>query len=267
VSRRRGSQAGRLVVGVDGEGASRAAVDWTAHRVGITGERVVVLAATTAAIPPPHLLEALEAAHVQIGRAAGDDAVEQRMVCEAPSITEALIDEADGDPLVIGHHRSHPLRSALSGWLPLDIVTQAEGPVFVIPDDVRTRGDQIVVGVDLDGSARGAIAFALEEAERTRCRVRLVLAETRATAAGALTVDQILADLRDGLTVPLTSTVAQGAPGKVLSRQAERSCLIVVGRHAGTPIEEVLMGATDHHLMKSSRVPLCVVPPPERSSS
>lgn len=259
--------AGRLILGVDGEAASRSAVSWTAHRTAATRESVVVVAATGRAIPPPHLAEAAEAARDEIEASAGEGTAEVRVIAEAPSIPEALTEEAGGDPIVIGHHRTHPLRSALAGWLPLDIVTQAEGPVFVIPDDFRTRGDEIVVGVSRDGSARGAVAFALEEAERTRCALRLVLAETHPSPGAALALASIEEEIDDGLTVAISSTVAEGPPEVALAREAEGACLIVVGRHAGTAIEEVLLGATGHELMKSARVPICVVPPPEKRAS
>lgn len=263
---RHASTGGRLVVGVNGEEASRSAASWTARRVATTGESVVVLAATRRPVAPPALVKALQAARDEIAAAAQSGAVEQRLAVDAPSIAEALIEEAGADPIVIGHHRTHPLRSALTGWLPLDIVTQAHGPVFVIPDDVRTVGDEIVVGVSRDGSERGAVAFALDEAERTRCSLRLILAEVRPSPGGALAMAGIHDDIGDGLTVAISSTVAEGEPGEVLAREAERSCLIVVGRHRGTALEEVLLGATGHQLMKTTRVPICVVPPPGGAS-
>jgi nucleotide-binding universal stress UspA family protein len=255
--------AGRLVIGVDGEGAADAAVRWAARRVRESGEAVVVLAATTRTVPEPHLVEALEAVHQLLSTAAGDDRVEQRLVTEADSVPEALIAEAGEDPLVIGHHRSRPLRSALAGWLPLDIVTQALGPVFVIPDDAPERGGAVIVGVGRDESARGAVAFALEEGVRTGRPVRLVMAEKQPSPGAALAMNSILEDLRTDLPVPLTGVRAAGSPEEALIDESPSAALIVVGKHAGTPIEEVLVGATDHQLMTATAVPLCVVPPPE----
>ncbi|HTL42666.1 MAG TPA: universal stress protein [Pseudolysinimonas sp.] len=258
-----GQGSGRIVIGVDGERAADAAVRWAARRLRESGETAVVIAVTSRSIPEHDLVEVLDAAHALLSDAAGDDRVEQRLITDAASVPDALIAEAGEDPLVIGHHRNRSLRSALAGWLPLDIVTQATGPVFVIPDDATDREGAVVVGVSRDGSARGAVAFALEEGERTRRPVRLVMAEKRPSPGAALAMTTILEDLRDGLTVPLTGTVAAGSPEGALLAESPAAALIVVGKHAGTPIEEVLVGATGHQLMKATAVPLCVVPPPE----
>lgn len=254
---------GRLVIGVDGERAADAAVRWAARRLRESRESAVVVAVTARSVPEGDLVEVLDAAHRLLSEAAGDDRVEQRLITDAASVPGALVEEAGEDPLVIGHHRSRPLRSALAGWLPLDIVTQATGPVFVIPDDPSGHDGAVLVGVGRDGSARGAVAFALEEGERTGRPVRLVMAEKRPSPGAALAMTTILEDLREGLTVPLTGVVVAGSPEDALIAESPHAALIVVGKHAGTPIEEVLVGATGHQLMKATRVPLCVVPPPE----
>jgi nucleotide-binding universal stress UspA family protein len=254
------SLTGRLVVGVDDETAAVAAVHWLARRAATTDEKVVVASATVHAIPSERLVEALESAHDALRRALGEERVEQRLITEAPSIVDALIEEADGDPLVIGHHRTRPLRSALAGWMPLEIVTRAEGPVFVIPDDAVVRGPEIVVGVSPDDSWRGAAMFAIDEARKTGGSVELVMAADHPALAHAFTMDDIVKDLQQD-EVPLHGSVVAGQPWHVLPEAARRASLIVVGRHPGTPLAEILVGATDHTLMTDSRVPVCVVPP------
>lgn len=253
---------GRLVVGVDAESAAATAAEWATGWAARTGESLVLVTATAFAVPPSGTVEALESAHRTASEALGEERVEQRLITEAPSVPEALIDEADDDLIVIGHHRTRALRSALRGWLPLDIALQATGPVVIVPDDLDTSGERIVVGTQRDGSSRAAIAFAMLQAELTGLPVDLLLAEKMARPGSALDIDHLADELRrDHPGVEITATLAEGDAAAAIVDLAQRAALVVVGRHPATPLEDVLVGATGHRLMKKSRAPICVVPP------
>jgi nucleotide-binding universal stress UspA family protein len=255
---------GRLVVGVDTEEAASTAVTWAMDRARRTGESLALVTATAFAIPPAGTLEALEATHQRVVDVLGDERVEQQMITEAMSIPEALIEEADGDPLVVGHHRTRPLRSALRGWLPLDIVLEADGPVFVVPDDVRPgHGEQIVVGVEQDGSSRDAISFAARQAEILKLPLTLLLAERTSRLGSALDMEFLLSEVRrTHPRIEVRSTLVQGPAVAALLAHSRDADIVVLGRHHATPVEEVLTGATGHELMKKSRATICIVPAP-----
>ena len=79
---------------------------------------------------------------------------------------ESLLERASAaDLLVIGSHRGRPLRSALTGWMPLRIASHSPIPVVVVPDNLSPIVGPVVVGLDDDDSSHAAMDVAAGEAD------------------------------------------------------------------------------------------------------
>jgi nucleotide-binding universal stress UspA family protein len=133
-----------IVVGYDGSGCSKAALDEALRLAGGPGDRVVVVFGY---LPPGvwggeivEHAEAIEEQGVKVleeakSRAASSD-VETvvRTVPNKPS--RALVevaDELDARAIVVGSHGETPLRGAILGSTPYKLLHEAKRPVLVVP--------------------------------------------------------------------------------------------------------------------------------------
>lgn len=143
--------AGRIVVGVDGSPASRAALRWARHQAALTGGAVTAVDVYepapyvgfgAAAVPPltpvdPERLRGSVQASLDdivVEALGSDDESVIRVVVENPSPGKALVHAAEGaSVLVVGatHHHGlgHLLGSTASGC-----IRHAECPVVVVPE-------------------------------------------------------------------------------------------------------------------------------------
>ncbi|MFP9193598.1 universal stress protein [Natronosalvus vescus] len=152
-------------------------------------------------------------------------------------------------------------------------------------DDSNADGDtaddveSILVGVDGSDTARRALGRALSLAERYDASVSVLsvldpdgtpmtfdvetvdeLEQTKRRL-----VDDIVAEY-DSHTVEVNGTIRRGRPGDVIRRFAENHDvdLIVLGRSSHGPITEALLGSTADRVIRTSSVPVVVVPEAER---
>ncbi|MEV7175263.1 universal stress protein [Kitasatospora sp. NPDC093679] len=119
---------------------------------------------------------------------------------------------------------------------------------------MATSGDSrpVVVGVDARDSARSAVVWAAEEAERRGVPLRLLHATSpgrhgagdagrRQTGRRPLDEASLLAaDGRPGLEV--TTVLADDSPGRALCHESHDACLVVVGSRGLNRLEEFLSG-------------------------
>jgi nucleotide-binding universal stress UspA family protein len=149
------AMAGRIVVGVDGSEASKAALSWALGEARLRGDTVVALHAWTPPYPVPAALpgalvtpvedtmvEAIRKAAEELlaqavsEAAAGEVTIEQRLV-EIPAAT-ALIEEARGAELLVVGSRGHGgFAGLLLGSVSQQLANHAPCPVVIVrpPDE------------------------------------------------------------------------------------------------------------------------------------
>lgn len=275
----------RIVIGVDGSDASISAVEWLVNWLGDTPTLIDLVSAhsqLSQLMADRAVRTDLEYAERQLNGWDGLHSVSTHRVSGRP--VRVLTELARGaDLLVLGADPHHPLRAAFTGWLPVRVCAASPVPVAVIPAGWRPSDDPITVGVDLDGSSRGALQWAAEEAGKTRRRVRLVHAWhlPEPTTDGSIAVlarpEQILAERRNALEavrhtmareyprVALETDLTSARPSAALLSYAPSSSLIVLGSHRLGVLEGGLVGATGADLFWRAGCPIVVVPPTARA--
>jgi nucleotide-binding universal stress UspA family protein len=139
----------RIVVGIDHHDANNRAVDWVADRARSHPCDIELITAMDSMGSDPvaaetHLAEAQRRLAGSAGSAIGYD-------LRFGDAATVLVDAArHADLLVIGSRRSHPIRTALDGWLPERIPTQSTVPTVVVPSDWAGGEGDVVHGVDDD---------------------------------------------------------------------------------------------------------------------
>ncbi len=182
--------AGRIVVGIDGSGASERALRWAADQAVLAGAVLDVVHAWLPAYPlvahdlfeDQALLE--DTAHRQLLDAVarvraevhGLSGIRERLELEHPAT--ALLAAAEGaDLLVVGTRGRGGFAGLLLGSVSQRCLTHAPCPVAVVPP-TGSDGDwppgRIVVGVDGSPASYGALRWAAIEAERRSARLDMV---------------------------------------------------------------------------------------------
>jgi nucleotide-binding universal stress UspA family protein len=270
----------RIVVGIDGETPSTRAVEWVTARAA-TREVAVELVAVF-----DSLLSELDAVQLRL------DGVREAFCAAVPgtvvtiSLVEGAIPDAlrlrslDADLLVIGAHRSRPVRSTLTGSLSARIAAMSACPTVVIPDDWSRAPSfgPVLVGFEVEGSSDSALVFAAQEAEARGSELHIVHSwrspPSSASALGVIIVERPqerswhrrllasaareIADEFPGLSI--REEVSDSLPAVALEQFGRSASLIVVGTHGRGPVAELLLGSTSHELMRHSATPLCIVP-------
>lgn len=270
----------RIVVGLDACQASWTALRWAAERAADGPAHIRIVHALERTDTDQLVVRerlAWAAAFIR-GTAPGvvvETAVERGFA--APTLVAAA---AAADLLVIGAHRSHTIRSALTGSLPQRVATSAAVPTVVVPDDWSSGSGPIIVGVDADTS-EAALAFGLREARHTGRPLRLVHAwrVTVPVAARpiALLEDASSADEQSARlvldaaerraahrepSVPVRATLWEGDAGDALANAGADASMVVVGRRHRTTLGGALLGSVARETMHRSRTPVVIVPVP-----
>jgi nucleotide-binding universal stress UspA family protein len=152
--------------------------------------------------------------------------------------------------------------------------------------EAQTR---IVVGVDGSPESEGALAFALEEAERTGDEVHVVttwmdrprvLSEPGVLEFGSPVTPEELhrraeteqdrvvkAVVRDGSSVRVTGEVLEGAAGRLLVEASRGARMVVLGSRAIGPLRAALLGSVSRYVAERAACPVAVVPGRAREAS
>ncbi|WP_426319603.1 universal stress protein [Microbacterium sp. E-13] len=165
----------RIVVGYDGSPAAQAAVDWVATRVVRDGGIVqfVTVGNSVEISDDSRAAALLRAAERRLHDLAPASPVESHQV--TGRMPGALIEDArEADILVIGVHRSRPVRSTLTGLLPAHLAAHVETPLCLVPDTWEPNNRPVTVGVDDDTSSDNALVFAAREAATQGIGLRVV---------------------------------------------------------------------------------------------
>lgn len=134
----------------------------------------------------------------------------------------------------------------------------------------------IVVGIDGDETGQRALKWALREAQIRHCPVRVVSAwmfdpmgEFFTETSSQRTHQECIALIRrqveqasTGMTdLPsITESSVEGDPIRVLPELARNAVMLVVGRHRGGLVREVLLGSVSAACIRHATCPVVVIP-------
>lgn len=254
----------RIVLAYDASPASRAALDWVAHRYGRTDAEVALV----------HLSEMFSDG--EEGSAPGPEALD-RLRAAAPELRIA-------EPGVRGPGGAGTLtvlgvrRERASGWRPFRVTAQAAGPVCLIPEGWAADGQPVTVGVRCDGKGAGTVRRAADEAAATgvplrtvhawlsapaqqRTEVRPLLSPREVTAMHRGHLERALDAARAAHpTLDVEQVLVHDNATSALSAFSERSSMLVIGNHTRSLVAGWLLGSVALDLIGALPIPVCVVP-------
>lgn len=269
----------RIVIGIDAEPASSLAIDWVIRRAHHTAVDVTLVTAFDSLVDDPMAARERQIALAERIRTAHPE-VQVEIELANASIHRALEERSEGaDLLVIGSHRTRPIRSMLAGAVPSLIAAQSHCPTVIVPDDWTPREGDIVVGVSADDTSDPALIFGAHEARRRSAILRLVhawqITPGAAMASSALIAPPVDGELeahreilhaagrrlRAGLPhARIAEHLVQDRIADALLASSEAAELIVIGTHHHEPVVGLVLGSTGGHLLRRSQVPVCIVP-------
>jgi nucleotide-binding universal stress UspA family protein len=221
-------------------------------------------------------------------RSVAPDLTVDYLVREAGWVDEEIVKQAGEnriDLLVLGTHGRSGFKRLFLGSVTEKVVRRATCPTLVVPPRVSDAAAPVIVkrilcAVDLSEYSLNAVAFAISLAEEADARLTLlhvvepapVLAEPVVPSrSGAALVDASVVDARQKLyaLIPdeartyciVETDVADGRADREIVRHAAEKCadLIVMGRHSGGRVDQLLFGSTTHHVIREAPCPVLVV--------
>lgn len=263
----------RILVGVDGSAASRAAIRWALSRAalsrgpvtlvhvvddewGAMGERDLGELHPSLALVEAELAYALSIGspvNVETGILTGDPMVE---LAEA-SRTAALV--------VVGTHKTGFIHGRIFGSRSLRLVAMAWCPVAVIPESSFDDRHGVVVGVDDSDAGRAAVVFAAGEAEDGGEDLTLLRAtrESSGTLSGERTAQVLDAAVRlardSGADGAVRTRVIRRTPAESLVDSAASAKLLVIGSSRRRGTELSALGPVCHDVLLNIPGPTVVV--------
>ncbi|WP_432994332.1 universal stress protein [Dactylosporangium sp. CA-233914] len=273
----------RIVVGYDGSGETRAAVDWAAAEAARTAAPLLIVHAyqfvwpagydsgasiaivTAAQARARHALgRILEHVHrLNPGIAATGTAV------PAPPAA-ALLDAArDARLLVVGNHGGGGVAGLLLGSVSQQVATRSPVPVAVVRGRATAAEGPVVVGVNDSPSCDATLALAFDAAAARGTGVVAIRAyPPPSPAAKPLSAAEAneLAALDASLAgwpgkypgVPLDATLTAGRPARVLIGASRTAQLVVVGGRDHNGLAGVVLGSVGQRLMHHARCPVLI---------
>ncbi|TFC61094.1 universal stress protein [Cryobacterium sp. TMT2-15-1] len=275
----------RLVVGVSGRPAARAALQWAfnyARPRRLEIELVHVVDATFGTTPAGFLHAAREQAELLLAREAEEarsvapDLTFRTTVLEG-SPTGALTDWAVGAQLlVVGSHALGRFRDYVFSTQAAQIAAYAGGSVVVVPEREEQRGTGVVVGVDGSEASLAAVTFAADQADRLGERLTALYCwsapvpwtEDRAMIDWPMVPDEadrlVLAEAVAGLAerypdLKLDLRLDLGLPVDALVSAATGARLLVVGSHGRHGFARFWLGSVSHVLVLTMPCPVAVI--------
>ncbi|RPF19647.1 universal stress protein [Myceligenerans xiligouense] len=278
-----------VVVGVDGSPESLAALDWAASAADRHQAQLTVLSMyETARDPMPGvqaelkdlLVAAEQALHRAEGRLGGTrpggHAVE---FATAPSTAARVLVQRSrtADLVVVGRRGLGRVGRALLGSVSSAVVTQAHGPVVVVPFEAGTGVPRrIVAGVDMPEEADHILERAFAEAEVCGCRLDVMRAldvsllgdalreyETSGMAQRAATQEALAQDVRKWAekfpAVSVELAVRGGPAASVLVHDVTPEDLLVVGGKRHNRVTGRLLGSVTDQVVREAGCPVMVV--------
>jgi nucleotide-binding universal stress UspA family protein len=252
----------RIIIGIDAEQASEVAIEWVIRRARFTEVTVTLVTAFDSLIDDPMITRERQlalAARIRSAHPGLDVGIELAQA----SIHRALEERSqDADLLVIGSHRTRPIRSLLAGEVSSLIASRAHCPTVIVPDDWTPQDGHIVVGVGMDATSQPAMLFGVREAQRRSTVLKLVHASLEGdTLAHQKILGAAARRLRAGHPhARILEQLVHGRATDALVADSGSAELVVIGTHHREPLIGLILGSVSSHLLRRSPVPVCIVP-------
>ncbi len=270
-----------IVVGVQGDDASVAALRWAARSARARGAVLEALMAWELPELPPHppggVQEAAEAVIADLQWAL-ESIVDRSGIGSAPGVSvlttvttgsakAALAEAAErADLIVLGAVHHATAVAALS--VGRHAAASSRCPVALVPVSAGTMADssvagRIVVGVDGSPQADAALRWACQEAALRRVPVRAVAAalSSEALKGAAAAVTAVVSEFP---SLDIRLVTPSGDPAEVLAAEAVGSEALVLGQHGGNTIRRRLpsLGSVSRWCAAHPVSPVVIVPLP-----
>jgi nucleotide-binding universal stress UspA family protein len=205
------------------------------------------------------------------------DAVPVRTAVEHGDPRRVLAElSKDASTVVLQHRDLSRLHRIVTGSTTAAVATHAHCPVVSVPPsrNDRSAGRVISVGVHADGGPRPVLEAAFATAAVHHGSLRLVHAwrqpaayddilsnDTRWIPAAEATITSAAGELQGSYPdIRVAIEVRHDWPADVLVEAAERSELIIVGRHSGMPGLPARLGSLARSLIAHAPSPVMVIP-------
>ena len=269
-----------IVVGVQGDDASVAALRWAARCARARGAELEALMAWALPEPPQHLpggLRDMTQGVVADLRWALEAIVDRSGICAQPGISVtttvatapvklALSNAVQrADLLVLGSVQHSVALAALS--VGRQTAASAGCPVVLVPvgpardAGAGRAGDRIVVGMDGSPQSAAALTWACEDASYRRMALDVVSVSLSKNAFDA-SAELVAAAMRTRPDLTITLTTHAGDPGEVLAQSSLGAEALVVGQHGSGSIRRRLpaLGSVSRWCAAHTVSPVVVVP-------
>lgn len=273
-----------LLVGIDDSARSMRALLWAAHEAWLRHAPLRVVhvppfADSDIAFSPAGVWEEgrergrglLSEAAALVKDAYPDLEVDTAMLTDGHAAA-VLRRESENAQLVALGSKGAAIGHLLAGSVALQLAGHAACPVVVVPH-VAQRHDRVVVGTDGSDAARGALAFAFEEAEVRGARLDVLTAEPvhdtesppggdpdASYAAVKADMEKRLASLREEHPdVVVGINVRAGGPVHALARESSHADMIVMGSRGHGGFHGLALGSAVHKVLHFAECPIVVV--------
>jgi len=264
---------GKIVVGTDASGPSRASIDWAIARadsLDMAVELIYVIDERWLGIDVAQDVEVRDVAEqvikTEIARArplAQQAIVTGRIVSGRP--TQALMDAAvDADLLVIGTHKTGFTYGRAFGSRFLSLASLSPCVVAIVPEFADRARHGVIAAADERVSGSHVLGFAVDEAVRTGQDLVLVSAWDAASLAGrgidrrALTLMEATSAARDrDPRVTVRSHISNSTMAGALVTASATASVLVVAKPSGSPDDPAL--AIDHDVLANIASPVIIV--------
>lgn len=275
----------RIVVGISGESAGTAALDWAldyAKPLKLEIELVHVVDDSWGVIPVDFMGQAVLEAEQEL-RAVADRAGQRvpDVVIHTHAIfgsiaTELASRASSAELLVIGTHSRGRFGDRVFSRTSAQIAARVTTSVVIVPDRGDPVGEGVVVGIDGSEASLAAVHFAARLADKHRETLTAIYswntptpwpATTELTAwpampadADRLVLDEALAGLSSKYPdLEIDQEIATGAPADALATASVGARLLVVGSHGRHGVARFWLGSVSHELALAMPCPVAII--------
>ena len=239
---------GRVIVGVDGSGPSRAALSWASEHATSTHSALVAVHVVEHEEARDAGQHALQAAVDGVHTGSPLLKVDSQLLSGTAPWELTRIARTD-DLLVVGTHKTGYVNGRVLGTRSIAIALGAFCSVAVIPDAPAGRRG-ILVGVASAASSRTAIIAGAREAARTAQDLTLLHAANTSEVGRADLTEAVALAIATAPKLVVRSRLSRRRPAEALLDASRSSALLVLGatdpgavhaHHLGSVLYEVLL--------------------------
>ena len=262
--------AGKILIGIDASGPSRAAVVWGIDRAGALGCAVELVHVIDTAQPSSAVGEQLLEEELSRARADAPSVAISGLLLRGRPPAVLAKHSRGFELLALGTHKTGFIFGRTFGSRFVTLAWTARCPVAFIPDLLGPSRRGIVAALDGPASATDAIDFAANEAARTGGELILLrvlagpaaepVAILRASRAAQAATEhaRLVARATTGRALRVRVRVSERGAAEALVAASERAALLVVGR--GSAGGAGSFRSLVHDILVNMASPVVIVP-------